>query len=664
MASTIKGLTIEIDGNTSKLSKALDEVSKDSKNISSELSQVNKLLKFSPNDTVLLEQKQQLLAKSVENTKTKLKILEDAQESVNQQFKNGDIGEEQYRAFQREIVKTKSQLETFEGQLNNTQADLAHFATGADKTADELVDLANKADKAGDNLDEALSKDDAIGNLKKIGTAAAVAGAAVAAAFVGMANAALENADELQRQADVTGLSAERLQELAYIGNNLGVELDTITGAQAKLTKSMDAAKDGTGAQAEAFKSLGISVLDSNGNLRDSKDVMTEAFNALNSVGNETERDALAMQLFGKSAMEMNPLIKAGGDELNKLAQEARDSGAVMSNEAVAGLDTFGDTIDNIKNGVLGAFGEKFAEVLPYIQEMLDKLQDLPQWIEENSTLLEILGVVIGTITALVIAFNIQQALAASGLTLWSFIAGVATGITTALGAAFTFLTSPIGLVILAIGAVIAIGILLYKNWDTIKAKASELWGKLKATFSGIKDSVVNKWNEVISGIKNVWNNIVSFFKELPGKMLGFGKDIIDGLVNGIKSKITAVTNAIKDVTSKITGKVKSILGIASPSKVMFEMGEWTGEGLALGIEDTVGRVQKATQNLASRVTDTMGNTKLGNNTIVNNNNQTVENVITLDGREIARGTVGYTATELNKYSNRKLGGRGVAYAR
>jgi len=210
---------------------------------------------------------------------------------------------------------------------------------------------------------------------------------------------------------------------------------------------------------------------------------MNEAFTALNGVGNETERDALAMTLFGKSAMEMNPMIKAGGDELARLSQEARDNGAVMSNEAVAGLDSFGDTIDNLKSGILGTFGEKFAEILPNVQGLIDGLKELPQWIDENSTKLTLLGVAVGTITALVITFNIQQALLASGMTLWGAIAAGATIVTTGLGVAFAFLTSPIGLVVLAIGAVIAIGVLLYKNWDTIKEKADKLKEKISNLF-------------------------------------------------------------------------------------------------------------------------------------------------------------------------------------
>lgn len=183
-------------------------------------------------------------------------------------------------------------------------------------------------------------------------------------------------ADELQRLSDVTGLSAERLQELKYAGSNLGVELETITGAQAKLTKAMFAAKGGTGKQADAFKQLGISVTDSNGNLKDSKEIMVEAFNALNKMGNATERDATSMQLFGKSAMELNPLIKAGGDELARLTDEAKKNGAVISNENIAKLDRFGDSIDAMKLSIQGAAGKIAADLVPTLEELLPIIQN------------------------------------------------------------------------------------------------------------------------------------------------------------------------------------------------------------------------------------------------------------------------------------------------
>ncbi len=120
MAANIKGITIEIGGDTQKLNKALEDVNKQGKSLQSELKQVEKLLKLNPKDTEMLAQKQKLLAEAVANSKEKLDRLKNAQEQVNEQFRKGEISEEQYRAFQREIAKTEQELAGFEKQLKST----------------------------------------------------------------------------------------------------------------------------------------------------------------------------------------------------------------------------------------------------------------------------------------------------------------------------------------------------------------------------------------------------------------------------------------------------------------------------------------------------------------------------------------------------------------
>lgn len=547
MANNIKGITVEIGGDTGPLNKALKDSDKVISNTQSELKEVNRQLKFDPTNTELLTQKQKLLATEISGTKDRLNILKEAQRQAQEQLEKGDLGEEKYRALQREVIKTESQLKNLEGQAIKSNA--------------------------------VLSKDEAIGNLKNMAKAAAGAAVATGAAFVGIGVAAVNNADELQRQSDVTGISAERLQELEYAGKNLGVELDTITGAQAKLTKSMFAAKGGAGTQAEAFKALGISVVDSNGQLKDAKDVMSEAFTALNGVGNETERDALSMQIFGKSAMEMNPLIKAGGDELNRLSDEARNNGAVMSNEAVSGLDTFGDTIDNLKSSVLGSVGTMLAGIMPKIQGILDGLMKLPQWVQENSTLLEIIGVVIGTVTALIIAFNVQQALLASGMTLWTAIAGVGTSITTALGVAFTFLTSPIGLVILAIGLVVGAFVLLWNKCEWFRNFWIGLWNNIKATVSSVVNVLVIFFTVTIP---QAWDGLVAFFTGIPAwwdslwaQVGQFFADCWNGIILFFTETIPAWIQSVIDWFNQLPYMVGLAIGEILAGIVNFGVSAW-----------------------------------------------------------------------------------------
>lgn len=507
MADNVRGITIEINGETSPLKKALTEINKTGKDLSNELYQVNKQLKFDPNNTILLAQKQKLLADSVEETKNKLNILKTTEQGVREEFAKGNISEDQYRALQREVVKTEGVLKNLEKQ--------AREANGA------------------------LSSDKAISNLKNMGTAVAATGAAVGVAFIAIGAQAVQAADEIQKQSDVTGISVERLQELQYVGNNLGVDLGTLTGAQAKLTKSMNDARDGTGNQAEAFKALGISVTNSDGSLRNSQDVMAEAIDALGKMTNETERDAMAQQIFGKSAMELNPIIKAGGEEIAKLSQEARDNGAVMSEEAVDGLDAFGDSIDSAKQSVMGIVGEALAKMMPYITDLIKSLIELPTWIEENKLWLEILAATILVFVAALIAYNIAAA--------WGTIVTTSLAFASAtLAGAIAFITSPVTLVVLAIGALIAIGVLLWQNWDTVKIKAQEIFGSIGTFVGGIIDglkngfktmvnAVINSLNFLIRGLNKLKFDVPDWVPLLGGKTFGFNIPTIPSFAIGTK---------------------------------------------------------------------------------------------------------------------------------
>lgn len=140
MAATIKGINVVIGAETTGLQKALSDVNKKSKDIQSELRQVERALKFNPNDTVLLAQKQKLLGDQVANTREKLDRLKAAQAQVNEQFRRGEISEGQYRAFQREIVETESKLKHFEKQLASTQKNLVNFGKSMQDAGKKMTD--------------------------------------------------------------------------------------------------------------------------------------------------------------------------------------------------------------------------------------------------------------------------------------------------------------------------------------------------------------------------------------------------------------------------------------------------------------------------------------------------------------------------------------------
>lgn len=333
-------------------------------------------------------------------------------------------------------------------------------------------------------------------------------------------------------------------------------------------------------------------------------------------------------------------------------------------------VEGIGNMADKLKEGVeyfskayeeTGNFAQALAETADFmgmpwladfitkIQEMKDYIAQIPEKLREWEQPLTVAAIMVGTLAAAIGAYWLAQNLAlvstaigVAGITAWNTVAGIGAGITTAFGTAVAFLTSPITLVIAAIGALIAIGYLLYKNWDEISAHLKQTWESIKATainvwngikdffsnlwnsikeiatnvwnsiktfFSGLWDSIkeraVNAWNSIKQAISDAWNNTVDwvkekangmldFFKELPGEMLSIGKNIIDGLLNGLKNAWGAVVGWISEKANWIKDKFKSILGIHSPSREFMKIGMYVDEGLVKGLED--GEVDVNTQ--------------------------------------------------------------------
>ena len=208
----------------------------------------------------------------------------------------------------------------------------------------------------------------------------ALAGAAVAATagIMKFVSDAAAWADSMNTMRDITGISTADLQKFAYASELVDVSMETMTGSLTKLTRNMQtAAGDGTGAAAKAFEELGISVTDSVGQLRDRQDVFYEVIDALGKVGNETERDALAMNIFGKSAEQLNPLIKGGAETLKALGDEAERAGLILDQTTLDKLHSFNDEIDLLK--AKGGQITKIvgAEALPAVESLTEAADDL-----------------------------------------------------------------------------------------------------------------------------------------------------------------------------------------------------------------------------------------------------------------------------------------------
>lgn len=367
MAGTIKGMTIEIGGNTTPLEQSLKSVNKEIKGTQKELNEVNKLLKLDPKNVDLLKQKQQILGEQIGNTTTKLDALKQAQAQLDAEMKKGgDVNQQEYRKLQREIMTTENSLQKLKdaNKQNNKELTSAKL---------HLTDVANGLKKVGDAVAPVAK---AFANFTVAGIKAMAGATTTAVTALGtLAVKAGALADDLNTLSAVTGLSTKELQEFQYASDLIDVSVDTLSGALKKTTQAMNSARSGTGTSAEAFKKLGVSITDAQGNLRDNNDVFNDAIRALGNIGNETERDALAMQIFGKSASELNPLIEGGIDTLEKMGKQANELGLILSQDALDGANAFNDQIDILKaNGrqTFQVIGTEIASQLVPAMEQLN----------------------------------------------------------------------------------------------------------------------------------------------------------------------------------------------------------------------------------------------------------------------------------------------------
>ena len=151
-SNTIKGLTVEIGGDTTKLNKAIKDVEAQSRSLSRELGDINKLLKMDPGNMDLLAQKQEVLAQAAEAAAKKLDTLKEAERQVQQQFERGEVSEEQLRALQREIVATENKMKGYQKAAQQTAQEMEQLGNDVDETQDDMSGMGDEATKAGKKM--------------------------------------------------------------------------------------------------------------------------------------------------------------------------------------------------------------------------------------------------------------------------------------------------------------------------------------------------------------------------------------------------------------------------------------------------------------------------------------------------------------------------------
>lgn len=540
MAGKIRGITIQLSGDTTGLTKSLNDANKEIKNTQSQLKDVERLLKLDPKNTELLRQKQELLGKAIGETNTKLETLKKAEDAMKSQ--GVDQNSEQFMALQREIAATEGELKKLTDEAGKTVSAFDKVKAATDKIAQGAKNVADKT--------KGLS----------------LAGGAVAGGLLATGKNAIQTADDLATLAKRSGLSTDMLQKFAYASDMVDVSTEELVSAMTKMKKNM-------GDNPAAFEALGISVTNADGTFRSLEEVFYDSLAALSQIGDETERDLAAMDLFGKGADTLATIIDDGGVGLQEYGAQAQALGLILSEDTIGKLTATGDTIDEMKARATATLTEVGAQLLenlaPTIDTIVEKIGEVVAWLGTlDSDTLNTILVVAGVIAAI------------------SPVAGLISGITTAIGgvtSAIQFLlANPIVLLIAGIVALVTLIAtkgeqikeilnkvdsflqnIFVKDWskqfgalgeflNAFFAIVKGVWDSIKQIFTGIIDFIrgvfTGNWKQAWEGVKSIFSGVFNALLTIAKAPLNLLIGLVNALIDGLNFLIRGINKIGFDV--------------------------------------------------------------------------------------------------------------------
>ena len=480
----IRGITIEIGGDTTQFQKAMSNVDGVLKSTQNKLKDIDRLLKLDPKNTDLLKQKQQELEKALGNTKTRLDVLKEAYAQLESN-KDGSLTEEQ-KALQREIVETESNLKSLKEQYR----DFGSVAKQQlQEVGNQMKEVGGKITDTGKDLSVKLTAPIvALGTVGINYNAQMEQYRTMFTTLTGSAEEADRVISQLQSDAQKSPFdSASLIQANQYL-ISAGVNADD---ARAMINNLGNAVAATGGGSAELER-------------------MAQNLQQIQNVGKATQQDikqfanaginiyGLLAESTGKTVAEVKEM-DVTYEELSKAFAMASSEGGKYYGAMEAQGQTLNGSLNATKESIQMLLGSITESAMPVIVQVLQKVQEVINYFmsmdEETKRMILIIGAVIA-------------ALGPALMIIGTIISTIGTLITW-IGALF----SPIGLIVGAIAGVIAIGVALYKNWDLIKQKGAELLSSISNTFERIKSAISDKINSAKEAVHNAIERIKSFFK-------------------------------------------------------------------------------------------------------------------------------------------------------
>lgn len=384
--------------------QAISKIGDNMRMLNSEMRKVETAYARNADSVEALTAKNAVYQKEIDKQKEKIetyrkavKAAQDAQDAQNKKLEEAaktlDKGSDEYKSIAEGAETARKKVEKWQTSLNNAEAELNNLNNKLDENKEKIEESGKETGNLGDvvggltekfgiKLPEGMQKSmNSMGSLNTTSVkiaggfvALAVAIAKAEKALIAMTKESAAFADNIITLSMQTGQTTDQLQEFSYATELIDVSVDTLQGSLTKLTNNMQDTINGTGNAKASFEALGISVTDADGNMRSANDVFYETIDALGDVKNETERDAMAMDIFGRSAQDLNPLIIQGSETLKAYAQEAHNVGYVLDDEALSALGAVDDAYQRLQKSQEGAKNQLSAEFAPYLTEFYEKI--------------------------------------------------------------------------------------------------------------------------------------------------------------------------------------------------------------------------------------------------------------------------------------------------
>lgn len=614
--TTLKGVTVQIGGDTTKLGEAIQKARKSASSLSGELKGVESLLKFDPTNTVLLAQKQQILAESISGAKDKLKMLTAAQADMDRQLAEGKISTTQYRDFAREIESTRQTLTRLESAANGTD--------------DAVADVGDAAKKSGEKAEKASGGWTVLkGTLADLAASAIkTAASAISDTAQEMITGAAEYGDTIDKMSQKMGMSSDAYQEWDFVLQHCGASIESLKPAMKTLAT---AAENGS----DAFAKLGLSQEQIAG--MSQEQLFDATIAGLQNVTDETQRTYLAGQLLGKGATELGPLLNTSADDVADMRAQVHDLGGVMGSDAVKAAAAYQDSLQNmqyafsrLKNNISGELLPTLTLIMDGITKMLTGGGD-----EVAAAVGDLVVSLSGQLTAqaprmMSVALTFVAALVTGLLSALPDLTGAAVDLVGSLLLGFAEqlpniivsaatavqgiadkLTAPESITLLVQAAVqillaLAQGLVgaLPELIDTIPIIITNLVDAILASLPEIVEAglqiiialasgIITNSGHFLAVVPKLIVALVHAFGSYVSSVAGIGKAIVDGIRKGITEQWQRLKADVSNLFTGLVDWIKKLLGIHSPSTVFAGIGTNMAKGIGAGWQDTIGDINK-----------------------------------------------------------------------